>query len=158
MVTALTFNQASEAIGFVRAAGAVGLPAAVSFTVETNGRLPSRQRLGAAIEEVDRSTGSAAAYFMINCAHPDHFAQAIDSGAGWARRIRGIRANASRRSHAQLDAAPELDCGNPQELARDYATLTRRMPWLNIFGGCCGSDLRHVRAIATALRREPLAA
>ncbi len=155
MVTALTFNQASEATGLVRAAQAVGLPAAVSFTVETDGRLPNGQALGDAIAEVDAATGGDAAYFMVNCAHPDHFAGVLDPATAWARRIRGVRANASRCSHAELDEAPELDAGDPDELAADYAGLTRRLPWLNIFGGCCGSDLRHVRAIARALRLAP---
>lgn len=155
LVSALTFNQASEATGFVQAAEAAGFPAAVSFTVETDGRLPTGQSLGEAIAEVDSATAGAAAYFMVNCAHPDHFAGVLDPGSGWARRIRGIRANASRRSHAELDEAPELDAGDPHELAADYVALARRLPWLNIFGGCCGSDLRHVRAIASALREEP---
>jgi homocysteine S-methyltransferase len=158
MVCALTFNQASEATGFVQAAQDAGFPAAVSFTVETDGNLPTGQGLGEAIEQVDAATDRAAAYFMVNCAHPEHFAGVLDPGAAWTRRLRGIRANASRRSHAELDEAPELDAGDPHELAEDYVALARRLPWLNIFGGCCGSDLRHVQAIASALRREPAAA
>jgi S-methylmethionine-dependent homocysteine/selenocysteine methylase len=150
MVTGLTFNQASEATGLVRAAVGVDLPVAISFTVETDGRLPDGQSLAAAIESVDAETDGAAAYFMVNCAHPDHFADALGDAA-WARRIRGIRANASRRSHAELDEAPELDAGNPQELGELYAQLYARMPWLNVFGACCGGDLRHVAAIARAL-------
>jgi S-methylmethionine-dependent homocysteine/selenocysteine methylase len=157
MVSALTFNQASEATGLVWAAQAAGLPAVVSFTVETDGRLPNGQPLGEAIEEVDHATDAAATYFMVNCAHPDHFADALDPAAPWSRRIRGIRANASRCSHAELDEAPELDAGDPDALALDYRCLATRLPWLNVFGGCCGSDLRHVRAIAAALR-EPVAA
>lgn len=146
MATGLTFNQASEAVGLVRAAQTAGLPVAISFTTETDGRLPDGQPLREAIEQVDAETGGAAAYFMLNCAHPDHFAGALDGE--WAQRIRGIRANASRRSHAELDEAPELDAGNPHELARQYAELRARMPWLNILGACCGGDLRHVTCIA----------
>ena len=146
MVTGLTFTQASEATGLVRAARAAGLPVAVSFTVETDGRLPDGQPLGEAIEQVDAETGGETAYFMVNCAHPDHFADALTGD--WTRRIRGVRANASRRSHAELDEAPELDTGNPHELGRLYAELLERLPWLNVFGGCCGSDLRHVTCIA----------
>jgi S-methylmethionine-dependent homocysteine/selenocysteine methylase len=156
MVTALTFTQASEAIGLVRAARAAGLPAVVSFTTETDGRLPDGQPLREAIEQVDAETGAGAAYFMINCAHPDHFADAL--GGEWARRVRGIRANASRRSHAELDEAPELDTGNPEELSRQYAELLRRLPWLNVFGACCGADLRHVARIANAVVGEKVAA
>jgi S-methylmethionine-dependent homocysteine/selenocysteine methylase len=151
MVTGLTFNQSSEAAGLVRTAVELGLPAAISFTVETDGRLPDGESLADAIRAVDEQTGSAAAYFMVNCAHPDHFSAEL-SDEDWARRIRGIRANASRRSHAELDEAPELDPGDPQELGQLYAALFTRMPWLNLFGACCGGDLRHVTEIAGALR------
>ena len=151
MVSALTFNQAGEAAGLAKAASKVGLPAVISFTVETNGALPNGQSLADAIAEVDAATGRYPAYYMVNCAHPDHFGDAL-LDAPWARRIRGIRANASNRSHAELDAAPELDAGNPQELAQQYRALANRMPWLNVFGACCGSDLRHVTEIAHALR------
>jgi homocysteine S-methyltransferase len=153
MVTALTFNQAGEAAGLARAARAAGLPAVVSFTVETNGALPTGQMLSDAIKQVDDATEGYPSYFMINCAHPDHFAGVLQD-APWARRIRGVRANASRRSHAELDSAPELDSGDPHELAGQYRELADLMPWLNVFGGCCGSDLRHVTEIARALRRD----
>jgi S-methylmethionine-dependent homocysteine/selenocysteine methylase len=153
MVTGLTFNQAGEAIGLVRAAGAAGLPAVISFTCETDGRLPDGQPLREAIDEVDSATNAAAAYFMVNCAHPDHFSAAIDGV--WALRIRGIRANASRMSHTELDNAPELDPGDPHELAGLYAKLRRSLPWLNVFGACCGGDLRHVTEIAYAVSEKP---
>jgi S-methylmethionine-dependent homocysteine/selenocysteine methylase len=150
MVTALTFNQAGEAAGLVRAARAVGLPAVVSFTLETHGALPTGQRLSDAIEQVDDASDGYPSYFMINCAHPDHFADVLQD-APWARRIRGVRANASRRSHAELDSATELDPGDPHELASQYRELADLMPWLNVFGGCCGSDLRHVTEIARSV-------
>jgi homocysteine S-methyltransferase len=151
MVTALTFTQAEEAIGVVRAARAAGLPAVISFTVETNGALPSGQPLSEAILAVDAATDSGAAYFMVNCAHPDHFFEVFDD-ADWVRRVRGLRCNASRLSHAELDACETLDDGNPVELAMQYRNLVRRMPWLNVFGGCCGTDIRHVAELANAVR------
>lgn len=150
MVTAATFTQSDEAVGFVRAAQAAGLPVAISFTVETDGNLPTGQSLGDAILAVEAQTGSAAAYFMVNCAHPDHFAHVLDD-SDWARRIHGIRCNASRKSHVELDESETLDDGDPVELGAQYRAIYERMPWLNIFGGCCGSDLRHVTAIARAL-------
>jgi S-methylmethionine-dependent homocysteine/selenocysteine methylase len=150
MITALTFTQSGEATGVVRAAGAAGLPVVVSFTTETDGRLPGGEPLGEAIAAVDDATGGDAAYFMLNCAHPDHFAHALED-ADWLRRIRAIRCNASRKSHAELDESEVLDDGNPRELGAQYVELRRRMPWLNVFGGCCGSDLRHVTEIARAL-------
>ena len=153
MVTAMTFTHATEATGFVRAADKVGLPAVVSFTVETDGKLPSGQALGEAIEEVDELTRRGAAYFMINCAHPDHFSDAIHD-ADWLRRVKGLRCNASRCSHAELDEAETLDAGDPQELGMLYRVLHRKMPWINVLGGCCGSDLRHVKEIIAAVAGE----
>lgn len=150
MVSALTFTQSDEAIGLVRAAQSAGVPAVVSFTVETDGALPTGQPLGEAIRAVDAATGNGPAYYMVNCAHPDHFGEQLGEG-GWARRIRGIRCNASRMSHAELDCCETLDDGDPAELANQYRELRARMPWLNVFGGCCGSDLRHVTQIATAI-------
>ncbi|MFZ0323705.1 MAG: homocysteine S-methyltransferase family protein [Actinomycetes bacterium] len=147
MVTALTFTQSDEAIGVVRAARSADLPVVVSFTVETDGALPTGEPLGHAIRSVDDSTGGAAAYFMVNCAHPDHFSDVLDGG-DWTRRIRGLRCNASRMSHAELDEAEVLDDGDPQELAKGYRVLKDGLPELNVLGGCCGSDLRHVTAIA----------
>lgn len=150
MVTALTHTQGDEAAGFSRAAKAAGLPHVISFTVETDGRLPTGETLAEAIVKVDAASCGAVGYFMVNCARPDHFAGEL-TDAGWARRIRGLRCNASRKSHAELDASDTLDDGNPDELARQYAEIKARMPWLNVFGGCCGSDLRHVTAIARRL-------
>ena len=150
MVTALTFTQSDEAIGVVRAANKVGLPIAVSFTVETDGNLPTQQPLNEAIDAVDKATGAGAAYFMVNCAHPDHFSNVLEN-AEWARRIRGIRCNASRKSHAELDESETLDDGDPIEFGDQYRAIKAKMPWLNIFGGCCGSDLRHMTQIARTL-------
>lgn len=150
MVTAMTFTQSDEAVGVVRAAVDVGLPIVVSFTVETDGRLPTGQSLADAITDVDAATDGAAAYFMVNCAHPDHFAPVIED-APWSRRIMGLRCNASRRSHAELDSSETLDAGDPEELAQQYLELRAAMPWTTVFGGCCGSDLRHVSEIARAV-------
>jgi S-methylmethionine-dependent homocysteine/selenocysteine methylase len=150
MVSALTFTHADEAIGFVRAASKLGLPAVVSFTVETDGCLPTGQGLAAAIRAVDEATDARPAYYMINCAHPEHFVHVLDGGR-WTRRIRGLRCNASRKSHAELDACDTLDDGDPTELGQQYRSLVAAMPWVNVLGGCCGSDLRHVTEIARAV-------
>ncbi|MEO1248669.1 MAG: homocysteine S-methyltransferase family protein [Pseudomonadota bacterium] len=150
MVTALTFTQSGEAIGVVRAAQGAGLPVVISFTVETDGRLPSGQPLSEAVEAVDQATRNGPAYYMVNCAHPDHFAGDL-TDSSWGRRIRGLRCNASRMSHAELEACEMLDDGNPRELATQYRAIRMALPWMNVFGGCCGSGLRHVTQIATAL-------
>jgi S-methylmethionine-dependent homocysteine/selenocysteine methylase len=147
LVSALTMTYAEEAIGIVRAARRADIPAVVSFTVETDGRLPSGQPLAEAIELVDEETDSAAAYFMVNCAHPTHFAHVLEPGSPPLQRVRGLRANASTMSHAELDEAEELDEGDPVDLARRYGELRRQLPNLNVVGGCCGTDHRHIREI-----------
>lgn len=151
-VTMFTATHAGEAIGIVRAAVAAGIPVVTAFTVETDGRLPSGQPLGEAITEVDQATGGAALHFGINCAHPDHFADALAAQTAAIGRIALLRANASRASHAELDEAEELDDGDPAELAELYVDLVARHPHLRILGGCCGTDVRHVEAIARACR------
>ncbi len=150
MVTALTMTYAEEAIGIVKASQDVGIPVAISFTVETDGLLPSTQSLHDAITQVDSETDGYAAYFMINCAHPDHFEKMLEGDGTWKNRILGVRANASRCSHAELDEAEELDDGNPKELGSDYSRLAAHLPNLRVYGGCCGTDHRHIEAIASA--------
>jgi S-methylmethionine-dependent homocysteine/selenocysteine methylase len=150
LAAALTISYADEAIGIVRAAQKAGLRPVISFTVETDGRLPSGQALGAAIEQVDAETDGACAYFMINCAHPTHFADALAESDAIRDRVWGLRANASTRSHAELDAADELDAGDPADLGARYAALRELLPNLRVLGGCCGTDIRHVQAISDA--------
>ena len=133
----------------MRAAIAAGLPIVVGFTVETNGRLPSGASIEDAIVAVDSATDGAAQGFMINCAHPTHFAHALPDGDA-RERIHGLRANASTRSHAELDEAEELDSGDPADLAERYVALRRDLPALEVVGGCCGTDIRHVTAICDA--------
>jgi homocysteine S-methyltransferase len=151
LVSVLTLTYADEAVGVARAARDTGIPSVISFTVETDGRLPSGQSLREAIEEVDDQTQGSVAYFMINCAHPTHFAHVFDEDGGWRNRIRGLRANASEKSHAELDEADELDAGDPVALAGYYRELQKRLPNLNVVGGCCGTSERHVEEICVAV-------
>jgi S-methylmethionine-dependent homocysteine/selenocysteine methylase len=138
----------------VRAASAAGIPAAISFTVETDGRLPTGQPLHEAIEQVDAEAGARAAYFMVNCAHPTHFAGALAPDGAWRRRILGLRANASTRSHAELDETTELDEGDPVDLGAWHAALRDQLSTVTVLGGCCGTDARHVAAIVSAWRAD----
>ena len=150
MVSAITMTYAEEAIGIARAAAAAGIPVAISFTVETDGRLPSGQALGDAIAQVDRETGGSVAYYMVNCAHPSHFEHVLADGGAWLGRIAGLRANASTLSHAELDEAEELDEGDPEALGAGYAALRMHLRNVTVLGGCCGTDERHVAAVAAA--------
>lgn len=146
MVTATTMTYPDEAIGIANAAAKAGLPVVISFTVETDGRLPINVSLEEAIEQVDREASVPPVYYMINCAHPDHFNLAED--AAWLRRIGGIRANASRMSHAELDECESLDDGDPEEFGEQYRGLRGMLPNLRVIGGCCGTDHRHIAAAA----------
>ncbi|MGH3974828.1 MAG: homocysteine S-methyltransferase family protein [Pseudonocardiaceae bacterium] len=148
MVNAMTITYPDEAIGIIITARDAGLPAAVSFTVETDGALPDGTSLGEVIHRVDDAT----AYYAINCAHPTHFTDVLDPAADWTRRLRGPRASASRKSHTELDQADELDAGDPVELAEQYARLRATHPSLTVLGGCCGTDLRHIQALAHRLQ------
>jgi len=150
MVSAMTLTYPEEAIGIVRAAQSQGMPVAISFTVETDGHLPSGDTLQEAIERVDAATGSGPIYYMINCAHPKHFENTVTAKGAWLDRIKGIRANASTLSHAELDAATELDAGDPEDLGRRYRSLRNSLSQLRILGGCCGTDHRHIVAICEA--------
>ncbi len=150
LVTAMTITNAPEAIGIARAASDAKMPAVISFTVETDGRLPTGQPLGEAIMETDFESGATPAYYMINCAHPTHFAHVLEAGGSWLSRLKGLRTNASKCSHAELDDAEALDDGNPNELGLESAALRRLIPGLTVLGGCCGTDHRHIEAIAKA--------
>ena len=150
MVYAMTMNYVEEAIGVTRAARQAGMPVCISFTVETDGRLPTGQPLKSAIEQVDDQMAGYPAYYMIKCAHPTHFGTVLTAEEPWAQRILGLRANASRMSHADLDEATELDPGDPAKLGQEYAQLKTRLKHLRVFGGCCGTDIRHIEQIANA--------
>ncbi|MBD1845771.1 homocysteine S-methyltransferase family protein [Cyanobacteria bacterium FACHB-63] len=150
LVTAITMNYVEEAIGITQAARSAGMPVAISFTVETDGNLPTGQSLKDAIAQVDSTTNNAPAYYMINCAHPTHFTHILTAGEAWIDRIRGLRANASTKSHAELNESETLDDGNPTELGNQYRELRSQFPQITILGGCCGTDDRHVEAICKA--------
>jgi S-methylmethionine-dependent homocysteine/selenocysteine methylase len=151
-ITALTITYPDEATGIVRAAAEADVPVVASFTVETDGRLPDGTPVGEAVERVDQATGGAAEFFMINCAHPRHIAAGLGDDAP-LQRIGGLRVNGSPMSHAELDAAEELDAQEPTALAREHAALHERLPAVRMLGGCCGTDHRHVAEIAAAWPR-----
>jgi S-methylmethionine-dependent homocysteine/selenocysteine methylase len=150
LITAITMTYPEEAIGIATASRFADVPVVISFTVETDGTLPTGQSLADAVAAVDAATDEYPSYYMINCAHPIHFAAVLEPEAEWTKRIRGIRANASTRSHAELDEAEDLDAGDADELAAQYAALRRAHPQLVVLGGCCGTSDRHIDKISTA--------
>ena len=157
MLSAITMTNTPETIGIVRAAVELQKPIVPSFTVETDGRLPTGETLEEAIVKTDEATGGAPLYYMVNCAHPEHFRDALKAGANWVSRIGGVRANASRLSHAELDVAETLDDGDPEEFGRLYAELSQVLPNLRVIGGCCGTDHRHVACASHHLHAQAAA-
>lgn len=151
MITAVTMTYVEEAIGIADSCGRAGVPCVISFTVETDGRLPSGAALSEAILAVDRAAVVPPAYYMVNCAHPSHFMATLETGGQWVDRVQAIRANASRMSHEELDDAESLDRGDVVELATEYQTLDQLLPNLRMVGGCCGTDHEHLNAITGAL-------
>jgi len=150
MVSAFTMTNTHEAIGVVRAATAHDICCVISFTVETDGRLPSGEGLRDAIQRTDAETDAYPAYYMINCAHTSHFMNVLEPEAAWLDRISGLRANASARSHEELNESSDLDAGDPVALSGDYAALLTKLAKLRVLGGCCGTDTHHVAEIAKA--------
>ena len=145
IISAYTLTSIGEATGIVRAAGSAGVPVAISFTAETDGRLPGGESLAEAITRVDAAASPA--YFQVNCLHPVHVAAALAEPGSWRKRIYGVRYNASTRSHAELDEAADLDEGDIGLLAGRHRQLAGDLPALAIVGGCCGTDARHVEAL-----------
>lgn len=150
MVSAMTMNTVNEAIGIAREAKDAAMPCVIAFTVETDGRLVDGTSLRGAVEATEDATGGSPAYYMVNCAHPTHFMQALERGEQWVSRIHGVRANASVKSHTELDESVTLDAGDPADLGRRYSGLMKAFPTMRILGGCCGTDHRHIAAICEA--------
>jgi len=147
MVCACTIPEYKEATGIVLAAKEVDIPVAIGFTLEIDGRLPSGQSMREAIEFVDRETQNYVSYYMINCVHPTHIMNTLKRNESWKKRIQSIRVNASCKSHAELNEAATLDEGDIVNLGLQYAQLSALLPHLNVVGGCCGTDHRHVESI-----------
>jgi len=147
-VSAFTMNYNEEAIGIVNAAKKNNIPVVISYTVETDGKLPSGESLEESITSLDKITDNYVSYFMINCAYPDHFANILEPKKKWTKRIKGIRANSSSKSHAELNESETLDKGNKEELAKGFLHLKTLLPNLSIIGGCCGTDHTHLKEIS----------
>mgnify|MGYP003700638789 CR=1 FL=1 len=151
LVSGYTLAYVAEAIGMAKAAQKHDMPIVLSFTVETDGRLPTGDGVNQAIAAVEEATGGYPAYYMINCAHPDHFGSVLAT-APPSDRLKGIVVNASRCSHAELDEAETLDDGDPVELGEQVAALQSQFPQITVIGGCCGTDARHLAEMARRAR------
>lgn len=158
-ITAATFSSIEEAIGLARAAKAAEMPVVISFFVKQGGRLSGGETLEKAIAKVDAATGSAPAYYMINCTHPTEFEPALSPGH-WTKRLGGFMPNAVAMDTLSLCKLGHLEDGDPEELGGQMADLARRFPHVHVWGGCCGTDGRHIGEIArqVGMARHALAA
>jgi len=151
----LTMTSLPETLGILRAAEIAKLPVLVSPTIEPDGKLPDGTPLGEFVATVDDATHGYPLAFMVNCVHPSHLAPVLRAAAErdepWLTRFRGVRANASAKTHAELDASKALDRGDPAALGGGVADL-QRAHGLTIVGGCCGTDAEHLACIASACR------
>ena len=150
---ALTFNNTPEAIGVARAAARIGVPLAISFTLNSASRLSSGPSLAQAVETVEAETGGTPAFYSLNCSHPVEFEPALTAG-DWIGRVRGFRPNASKMDKIALCKLGHLEEGDPVELGRLMGALARRYPHMDVWGGCCGTGDVHLDQIA----REVVAA
>jgi homocysteine S-methyltransferase len=155
MITCATMTHVSEALGVAMAAANAGLPLNLGATVETNGRLPDGTQLSEFVQQIDAALDSKGLtrplFYMVNCAHPTHFDAVLDVDMGteqgaWRKRIRAIRANASTKSHAELDESEEVDNGDIDALGQTLA-MWHKDRGIAIVGGCCGTDARHIESI-----------
>lgn len=153
LLVPLTMTSLQETLGILRAAQRHGLPALVSPTIEPDGKLPDGTPLGDFVRAVDEATAGYPVAFMVNCVHPTHLEPILrggrERGEAWVSRIRGLRANASAKTHAELDNSTELDRGDPVALAAGVQSLQRTYD-LSVVGGCCGTDAEHLQRIAAA--------
>lgn len=152
LVSAMTFNNTEEAIGVARAAAGLGLPLAISFTLDSTSRLKSGPTVRQAITTVDAATGDARPdFYGINCSHPHEFTPALEPG-DWMQRVRSFRPNAAMMEKQQLCQIGHLVDGDPQELGAQMGALARRYPHIDVWGGCCGTWDAHLDAIAMNVR------
>jgi homocysteine S-methyltransferase len=146
-VTAATFSSVKEATGLARAAKSAGMPVVISFFVARGGKLNGGETLEEAIASVDAATDNAPAYYMVNCTHPTEFEPGLTDG-DWSRRLGGFMPNAVAMETLDLCKLGHLEDGDPKELGGQMAGLARRFPHINVWGGCCGTDGRHIGQIA----------
>ena len=150
-VTAMTFSSVDEAIGVARAAKSVGIPVVISFLLARGGRLKGGETLEEAITRVDSATDDAPAYYMINCTHPTEFEPALTTGK-WISRLGGFMPNAVAMETLDLCKLGHLEDGDPVELGAQMGALAQRFPHINVWGGCCGTDGRHIGEITRQVR------
>ena len=151
LALAITFNNIPESVGVARAAAEIGIPLAISLTLDSSSKLRSGPSLAEAITTIDKEPDQSPEYYLINCSHPVEYEPAIEPGE-WIERIRGVRPNASKMEKIALCKIGHLEDGDPEELGTLCGDLARRYPHMDIWGGCCGTWDKHLDEIARNVR------
>jgi len=148
-----------EAAGLARAADSTGLPYIISFTIQQDGKLIDKTTIADAIRYIDSVTQSKPVCYMTNCVHPAIVFKALSRPFNdiplVKERFRGIQANTSPLSYAELDGAVDLHCSEPAAFAEEMLKLSGCGDF-QIWGGCCGTDCRHMACVAQKIRRRRL--
>lgn len=143
-----------EAAGMAQAMAETGLPYIISFTIQRDGRLIDGTTITGAIEYIDSLSGPKPVCYMTNCVHPkivyDALSQPFNRNEIVKSRFLGIQANTSPLSYAELDGSPDLISSEPEEFAEEMIKL-RSISNMKLFGGCCGTDHRHMEQVALRL-------
>lgn len=144
----------TEAVGMAQAMASTQLPYIISFMIRDNGMLLDGTPISEAIRVIDGSTCQKPLCYMANCVHPSILYRALaspkNSNTHEITRFAGIQANASPLTPEELDGSDEIAADAPEALAHSMSKLLE-YPQMKIFGGCCGTDQRHMDATAKML-------
>jgi S-methylmethionine-dependent homocysteine/selenocysteine methylase len=152
IISLMTVTNLNEAIAVIEVAKEMNIPVAVSFSLESDGKLLSGLSLENAIQTVDEATDGYTTYFGINCVHPTRILQPLENMDLEVRqRIGLIRGNASLKTHEELDNSDTLDRGHIPTFVSALKKVLVLLPGIKVVGGCCGTDEEHLTAIAQQL-------
>ena len=152
-----TLPESGEALGIARAMQTTGLPYVISFVIGRDGCILDGHSLSEAIDLIDSGVSRSPLGYMVNCAHPDFLSAETLPGRGDCRSgvepgsetagLIGFLANASSLSHAELEASETVKVGDLAHWGRAMMRLNREFG-VQVLGGCCGTDARHLRLLA----------
>jgi homocysteine S-methyltransferase len=148
---AATLPAVSEARGMAKTLSDLRIPYVISFVIRPDGTLLDGTPLHRAIDQIDSTTEHPPFFYLINCVHPSVFARGLgretEISKSIRKRVLGLQANTSSRSPEELDGLEQLDGSDPDKFAEEMLDLHHQFG-IKVIGGCCGTDHRHIHAIA----------
>ncbi len=158
LLYAPTFPVTDELQGAARAMSEMKLPFAVAPMLHADGKMPDGTTLAAAIARLDEDAAARPWHYMLGCLYPTHAATALESlfrsAPALAHRVVGLKANGSPLPPESLDGSTTLQTTAPDVFARDLWECAQNFG-LHVLGGCCGTDTRHIEALAELATSEP---